>query len=85
MVAKIEDVLRQVLQMPESDRAFLVERLIASLAPEEAADPDAEAAWQNEIARRIADLESGRVTAVQWDAARERIRKSLHALRGTTS
>lgn len=45
----------EVLQLPEAERARLVERLIASLD----ADPEIEEAWAKEVERRQAQLESG--------------------------
>jgi putative addiction module component (TIGR02574 family) len=44
-----------VLALPASDRARLAKRLIESLDQ----DADIEAAWEREVARRVADLESG--------------------------
>ena len=36
-------------------------------------DQDAEAEWQKEIARRIQDLDSGKVRPVAWAEARQQI------------
>ena len=41
------------------------------------ADPSAEAAWNEEIARRITDLDSGRVKTVPWEEVRHRISSKL--------
>jgi len=51
----------QLLALPTGARARLAELLLASL---EGADPDAARAWDAEIARRSAELESGRVAGV---------------------
>jgi putative addiction module component (TIGR02574 family) len=51
----------QLLALPTGTRARLAELLLASL---EGADLDATAAWDAEIARRGAELESGRVAGV---------------------
>ncbi len=51
----------QLLALPSHDRARLAELLLASL---EGADPGAVAAWNEEIARRGADLEHGRVAGI---------------------
>ena len=64
MPTKLDTLSRQVLNLPAAQRAALAHTLMQSL--DEDADPDAaavEAAWDEEIARRLADVESGRVTA----------------------
>lgn len=45
------------LLLPPGQRAKLVERLITSLDR----DPEVEAAWDEEIKRRIAELDAGRI------------------------
>jgi putative addiction module component (TIGR02574 family) len=54
----IEAFEAEALQLPEADRARLIERLIASLD----ADPDVEEAWAAEVERRNAEVESGKVS-----------------------
>jgi putative addiction module component (TIGR02574 family) len=41
-------------------------------------DEDAEAAWQEEIARRIEDLRTGRVKTVPWAEVRKKAQAILH-------
>jgi putative addiction module component (TIGR02574 family) len=45
--------------------------LIESL--EEAADEEAEAAWADEIRRRVEELDSGKAKTVPWSQARRMI------------
>ncbi|MGO9273879.1 MAG: addiction module protein [Terriglobia bacterium] len=40
-------------------------------------DEDAESAWQREIARRVAELDSGAVTRVPWAEVRSRLMATL--------
>jgi putative addiction module component (TIGR02574 family) len=58
MTPTIETVEADALQLSATDRALLVERLIASLD----ADPEIEEAWAAEVERRHAEIESGAVT-----------------------
>ena len=51
----------QLLALPSRDRARLAQLLLASL---DGTDPDAAAAWDDEIARRAADLDQGRVAGI---------------------
>jgi putative addiction module component (TIGR02574 family) len=58
MTENAERVKQQVLQLPEADRAELVRVLIDSL--DESEDPDADAAWDAELSRRVERLEQGK-------------------------
>ena len=40
-------------------------------------DPDAEAAWQAEIERRVVDLKAGKVKLESWEQAKRRIETSI--------
>ena len=59
------------LALPDSERAELAAWLINSLDTE--VDDDVNAAWDDEIKRRIEELDSGEVTAVPWPEARRMI------------
>ena len=58
MPETLEILEAQALELAPSDRARLIERLIASLD----ADPEVEDAWALEVERRNAEIESGAVT-----------------------
>jgi putative addiction module component (TIGR02574 family) len=66
-----QGILNTALQLPEKERADLAASLIESL--DQPFDSDVQAAWAEEIHRRIADLESGVVKAIPWDEARHMI------------
>lgn len=72
MTHDAESLLESALRLPESERAELATRLIDSLDP----DPDegdVEAAWSEEVRRRLEDVEQGRVKPVPWDEVRRRM------------
>ena len=75
MTQEANDVLKRALALPAEDRAELAGSLLESL--DVGQDPDAEAAWQKEIARRIQDLDSGKVTAIPWADVRRRVAAKL--------
>jgi putative addiction module component (TIGR02574 family) len=52
-----EQLKAALAQLPASERAALAHYLIRSL--DDGADPDAEAAWDAELARRMAEIRSG--------------------------
>ena len=53
-----ERVRQEALQLPEADRAELARFLIESLDDSE--DPDVEAAWDEELRRRVERIEQGK-------------------------
>jgi putative addiction module component (TIGR02574 family) len=75
MTQQALELLQKALTLPEEERTALVRSLIESL--EEIADPSAELAWDEEIARRISDLDSGKAKTVSWEEVRQRISARL--------
>lgn len=73
MSTKLEVLEAEVLQLAAADRSHLLERLIASLD----SDPEVEEAWEREVDRREAELESGAVAAVPGHQAIDRLRARL--------
>jgi len=63
--------MQKALSLSEEERGDLACSLIDSL--DATVDDDAESAWEQEIARRIADLDSGRAKTVSWEEVRGRI------------
>jgi len=62
MVDRNAEVLaEQLLTWPMAERARLAALLLASMEPPE---PDLAAAWDEEIARRAAELDAGQVHAI---------------------
>jgi putative addiction module component (TIGR02574 family) len=64
-------VLEEALRLPAEARAALAGHLIESL--DDSVDEDSEAAWSKEIARRIEDLDKGKMQTVPWSVARRQI------------
>ena len=65
------NILEEALKLPVEARAALAGSLIESL--DEAVDENVEAAWADEIAQRIADLDSGKAKTIPWSKARRLI------------
>lgn len=66
-----EKILQEALTMSAQDRAFIAERLITSL--DTVMDTDVEIAWQQEIQKRLSEVESGEVTCLPWEEVRKRL------------
>jgi putative addiction module component (TIGR02574 family) len=62
------ELLTQLLNLPEAERTGLAHHLLLSL---EAVpfDPDSQAAWEEELHRRLDKIEKGQFQAKRWRAA----------------
>jgi putative addiction module component (TIGR02574 family) len=60
--------LEEALKLSPEARAALAASLLESL--EDDVDENVEAAWAEEIAKRIHELDSGAVTPIPWSEAR---------------
>lgn len=69
------NILDQALKLPADERAVLAANLWASLEGD--SDPDVEAAWAEEIRRRLHRIESGEDQPVPWDEIRSRLREKF--------
>jgi len=73
MTQDATELLQRALALTAEERAELAGSLLESLDGD-AEDPQAvEAAWNEEIARRIEDLDSGKVKPVSLDAFRRKL------------
>ncbi len=71
MTEEAARLLEEALKLPPEARAAIAGRLMESL--DEHIDEDAEAEWAKEIARRLEEVDSGKVAAIPWSEARRRI------------
>jgi len=79
MTQQASELLQKALTLSEEERAELACALIESLDP--TVDEAAEAAWNQEIARRTEDLDSGKAKTVPWEVVRSRISSKFFASR----
>ena len=73
MSPKAQRLLEEALALPEDARTDLVEALIESLDGPGESSAEVEAAWTEEIARRLKDVEAGAVKPIPWEEARKMI------------
>ncbi len=71
MRPEIEEILKKALKLPPEGRAAIAGTLLDSLDSD--VDEGAEAAWQQEISKRLKELELGSVRPVSWADARTTI------------
>jgi putative addiction module component (TIGR02574 family) len=69
------DVLADALRLEPDARAEIAAELLASL--DGPPDPDAEAAWDAEIARRIEAIEAGTIRLEPWSEVKRRIERDV--------
>lgn len=80
MAAILKELETQALQLSPQERGELIHRLIVSLDGPAEDTPEAIArAWDEEIARRVADMEAGRTHWIPADEAMSRIRARIGA------
>ncbi len=72
MTAALKNIAETVEQLPSKDRAFLAERLLASLE-----DSDTEQQWADEAVRRRDEVRSGKVKTVPAAEVYRRIEQLL--------
>jgi putative addiction module component (TIGR02574 family) len=71
----IEALETAALRLTTAERGALIARLIDSLDGEPEDTPEAIAkAWDEEIARRVTDLEAGKTTAIPYEEVRAELR-----------
>jgi putative addiction module component (TIGR02574 family) len=75
MTEQAANLLQKAFSLSEEERAEFVCSLIDSL--DTTADAGAEEAWNEEIRRRIGDLDSGGAKTVPWEEVRSRISSKL--------
>lgn len=66
-------LFKKILDLGKKDRIILTGLLIESL--EEERDADAETLWQAEVARRLEELDSGRMQALSWEEVQSRLQQ----------
>lgn len=86
MAALLKELENQALQLSPRERGELIHRLIVSLEGPPAETPEAIAqAWDEEIARRVADMEAGRTPWLPAEEAMSRIRAKISAAKATAA
>lgn len=73
------EILKAALELPLEGRAALTDSLLQSLDQE--VDEGAEAAWQEEIRRRLAELDAKSVSPLAWSDVRQRLMATLRNAR----
>ena len=75
MSREATDLLKKALTLPVSERADLAGSLIESL--DDAEDESVAAAWEQEVARRMEEVDSGKVKPVSLEEARRRLTSAI--------
>ncbi len=78
MTQLTEQLLHQALQLSQDEREELADQLYLSLHAPAEPPAEVEAAWNQEIARRIGEVETGSVTLVAAEQVHGDVRKILN-------
>jgi len=76
MMQEAQELLKKALALPEKERADLAGSLIDSL--DDTVDENVEAAWQEEVARRLEEVRSGKVKTTSWEDVQQKGRTLLN-------
>ncbi len=71
----LEQIRSEALNLSESERADLAHSLVTSL--DGPADPDAGQAWDAEIQRRLAEIDTGTAQLIDREEFRRRMRERI--------
>ena len=63
MTPQVSEVLEKALALSTQDRGLIIDRLIESL-DNESSEQGVEAAWSEEIKRRVEEIQSGKVEMI---------------------
>lgn len=74
MSPQFDQVFQAAMALPEAERADLVDSLIATLNVDTL--PLSEE-WMQEIRRRSAEIDAGKVELIPWDVVRDRVRAKV--------
>jgi putative addiction module component (TIGR02574 family) len=74
MSPEADELLKKAMALPPWERGALAASLIESLDEGEP-DLDVEEAWQHEVARRMEEIDSGKVEPVPWLEVKRRARE----------
>lgn len=82
MPMPLQDIEAQALQLPREERGRLAGRLLQSLDPEPDDTPENIAkAWDEEIARRIEEMDAGRTESIPYEQVRAELRALIDSNR----
>lgn len=72
MSMSVEQILAEARQLPEAQRAELVDRLLAeSFSP----NADVDDAWKTEVSRRVREIETGGEEGIDGDEVMAELRR----------
>jgi len=75
MMPETRRIFEQAMALPAREREYLAEMLLVSVDP--ADQKEIEAAWAEEIERRLRDYESGKVQAIPWEQVMDELKRKL--------
>jgi putative addiction module component (TIGR02574 family) len=75
MSPEVSDLLKRALALPADERTALANTLLDSL---EDADESVQAAWDEEVARRMQDLKAGKTVTVPWEQLHQELLAMLN-------
>jgi putative addiction module component (TIGR02574 family) len=82
MTSKADKLLAEALELPEEERIEVATRLFDSVHAE---DADIDAAWREEIERRLQLDDKGEGVVMTWDEATRHLQATMDELRNQST
>jgi putative addiction module component (TIGR02574 family) len=77
MTQEVSEILKKALALPPEARAAIAGSLLESLNDAPVDEGGVEAAWSEEIKRRIEEIDSGKVQMIPYEEVRRRLAARL--------
>ena len=74
MARETRQLLEEVLELPLDERAKMAAELLESL---QEAETDVEAAWADEIQKRVAAARAGQLASTDWRTVLDRVEREV--------
>lgn len=75
MSARVDQLLESVLQLPDEEKLELLSALTTAI--EERGLRPFDEIWLEEIERRSAEYDAGKMTAAPWDEVKQRVHRKV--------
>ena len=71
LVVTTQDIFKAATTLPDSERLQLIETLLATFDSPAGVSENTSAAWRRTASARAAEIDSGAVLPIPWDAVRK--------------
>jgi putative addiction module component (TIGR02574 family) len=78
MTKRTQKLLDEIFALPDEERIIILDSLMACEALRHAGSAEIADSWDSEVARRLEEIDSGKVKAVLWNEVRDMVAAAHH-------